>query len=474
MKGLGVFWVARFGRLDPSDRTRRIKDYVDLVRKLSRQRQVSFLVAGLLAGFYFDRFTTILCFAGVVFSEILDLLLCARAKAWDGKDPVVADLLMKRITINTAVSALAISIFVISIAIQQKSGGHFAPLIFLLSASLFAAMYTSQILKTLLLRLSIYSATFIFIAFLDVVRYNPGLSSTIWLNFFSIIYSIFFIAEISQRFYQNNQEQLEKLKIIKSEGERAKAASEIKSQFISTVSHELRTPLTSIKGSLDIANSGLLGKVPEELKRVLSIAATNSQRLAKLVDDLLDVQKIEAGKMEFNFEKLNVNELVKEAVESAAGYADKLNIHVTTILPAQELIIQGDHSRLIQVMNNLLSNALKFSKEDGSVQVRVKSNGNRVRVSVHDEGLGIPETARDRIFLSFSQVDSSDKRKVEGTGLGLNIAKRIVERHEGTIDYTSEQGVGSTFYVELPLLRGTDHDAENKHQLFVEATTDRA
>ncbi|MDA3889640.1 MAG: HAMP domain-containing sensor histidine kinase, partial [Allgaiera sp.] len=319
---------------------------------------------------------------------------------------------------------------------------------------------------------SIYIAAFLFIAFLDVVRYHPRLSSSIWLNFFSILFAIYFIIGISQKFYQNYELQLDKVRAIKKESEKAKAASEIKSQFISTVSHELRTPLTSIKGSLDLANSGILGEVPEELKRVLSIAAKNSQRLAKLVDDLLDVQKIEAGKMEFHFEKLNVTELVKEADETAAGYADKLNIHVTTILPAQELIIQGDHSRLIQVMNNLLSNAIKFSKESGSVQVRVKSNGNRVRISVHDTGLGIPENVRDRMFLSFSQVDSSDKRKVEGSGLGLIIAKRIVEQHEGTIDYTSEQGVGSTFYVELPLLQGTYHDAENKRRLFVEATTD--
>ena len=117
----------------------------------------------------------------------------------------------------------------------------------------------------------------------------------------------------------------------------------------------------------------------------------------------------------------------------------------------------GDHSRLVQVMNNLLSNALKFSDEGGTVKVRVESPGARIRISVDDEGVGIPKDAKDRVFGKFSQVDSSDVRKVGGTGLGLNITKQIVERHNGTIDYVSELGVGSTFFIEFYRLTGRGH-----------------
>jgi len=160
-----------------------------------------------------------------------------------------------------------------------------------------------------------------------------------------------------------------------------------------------------------------------------------------------------------------VNDLVKEAVESTAGYAGKLGIHVTTILPAQELMIRGDHSRLVQVMNNLMSNALKFSDEGGSVQVRVEAKGDHVRISVEDEGMGIPENARDRVFGKFSQVDSSDIRKVGGTGLGLNITKQLVERHGGRIDYESQQGVGTTFYVEFDLVEDGNSDRTDSTQM---------
>lgn len=453
--GLDAILAARLRRLNSIDRAQQIKDYVGLVRKLMWQRQGSFLLATILGVIYFNPVFTIACCAGVLLTEALDMAMCSRARTWDGKDPVVADMLMKRILINTALSSVAISAALIGMALQEPSNGHFAPLFFLFAASLFAAMHNSQIFDVLVLRLSIYSGSFLFIACIDIVRLRPPLGSSIWLNFFTVVLLLYFIINISLQFHQFYQEKLEQLRLINEECEKTKAASQIKSQFISTVSHEIRTPLTSIKGSLDLATSGALGQVPEKLARVLNIAAKNGQRLTTLVDDLLDLQKIEAGKMEFHFVKLNVNELVRESVEAAEGYAEKHDIHMTTSLPARALTVRGDSFRLAQVINNLLSNAIKFSKESGSVHVQVKSNGNHVRISVQDAGLGIPEDARVRLFQSFSQVDSSDRRKVAGTGLGLNIAKRIVEQHGGIIDYTSQQGVGSTFYVELPLLQSS-------------------
>jgi signal transduction histidine kinase len=323
-------------------------------------------------------------------------------------------------------------------------------------------MYNSQMIGILLLRLIIYAFAFLYIAFLDVVRFHPPLNSYIWLEFFTTVFVLYFIFDISAKFYLSYQERLAQMKLIEEENERTKAALEVKSQFLSTVSHELRTPLTSLKASLDLANNGVLGELPAAMKPAIGIAARNAQRLAALIDDLLDLQKIEAGEMAFHFEPLNANELVAEAVESTSGFAGKLGISVSIKSCGEDCRILGDHNRLIQVMNNLLSNALKFSELDGKVIVRVENLGTRIRVSVHDEGVGIPQDAKDRVFGKFTQVDSSDIRKVGGTGLGLHISKQIVERHNASIDYVSELGVGSTFYLDFDRLSENDSASANR------------
>jgi signal transduction histidine kinase len=284
----------------------------------------------------------------------------------------------------------------------------------------------------------------------------PPLNSAVWLEFFTVVFVLYFIVDMSATFYRRYLERLDQMRLIKEENKRTKAALEVKSQFLSTVSHELRTPLTSIKASLDLANNGALGAVPEHLKPVMAIAGKNAKRLANLIDDLLDLQKIESGEMAFRFEPVNVNELVAEAVEATSGFASKLRIHVTTVPCATEGRIMGDRSRLMQVMQNLLSNAMKFSSEGSEVEVRVETLGSRIRISVEDQGMGIPNDAKDRVFGKFTQVDSSDNRKVGGTGLGLNISKQIVERHKATIDYVSELGSGSTFFLEFDRLKESD------------------
>jgi len=459
MKNQSLFWEARADWFNSVGREQRIRDYIALANQLIWQRQASFFAAAMLAAFYFNPITTFACYIVVALTELLDQSLGRHSKAWDGKDPAIGKKILKRIALNTAVSALSISVFIVNIAIQQTSGGHFTPLFFLFSASLFAVMYNSQMIGILLLRLSIYALAFLSIAFLDVLRYLPPLSSNIWLEFFTIIFVLYFIIDISAKFYVRYQERLDQMKLIKEENERTKAALEVKSQFLATVSHELRTPLTSIMGSLELVNHGALGEVPEKLKPVIGIAAKNGKRLADLIDDLLDLQKIEAGEMEFHFKPISVNDLVNEAVESTTGYADKLGIQVTTVPCLHDCRILGDYSRLMQVMNNLLSNALKFSDEDGVVEVRAEILGARIRISVHDEGIGIPKDAKDRVFGKFAQVDSSDVRKVGGTGLGLNISKQIVQRHNATIDYVSELGVGSTFYIEFDRLSDAEGES---------------
>lgn len=451
MKEQNAFWLARGDWFNSAGREHRIKDYIVLSNQLIWQRQASFLAAAMLAAFYFNPITTLGFYTVVVLTELLDEILGRHSKAWDGQDPVVGRQILKRIALNTVVSATAISVFIVNISVQQTSGGHFTPLFFLFSASLFAAMYNNQMIGILFLRLTIYGFAFLFIAFLDVFRSLPPLNSPIWLEFFTIIFVLYFIFDISVKFYLSYQERLDQMNLIKEENKRTKAALVVKSQFLSTVSHELRTPLTSIMGSLELVNHGALGEVPENLKAAIGIAVKNGQRLAALIDDLLDLQKIEAGEVAFHFKPIIVNDLVSEAVESTSGYADKLGIHVTIIPGDEDCQIMGDRSRLMQALNNLLSNALKFSDEGGAVEVRVESLGAHVRISVHDEGVGIPEDAKDRVFGKFSQVDSSDVRKVGGTGLGLNITKQIVERHNATIDYVSELGVGSTFYMEFDI-----------------------
>jgi signal transduction histidine kinase len=437
---------------NPVGREQRIKDYIQLSNQLMWQRQASFLAAALLAAFYFDPILTFVCYTAVVLTEVLDQLLGREARSWDGVNAVVGRRILKRIARNTLLSASAISLFIVEIALQQGMGGYFTPLFFLFSAAVFAAMYNSQMIGILLLRLSIYGCAFLFIALLDVIRYLPPLSSHIWLEFFTIIFVLYFIIDISLKFYFHYEERLKQMKLIQEENERTKAAYEVKSQFLSTVSHELRTPLTSIKASLELADKGMLGDVPAGLKSAIGIATKNSQRLATLIDDLLDLQKIEAGEMAFHFAPVNVNDLVSEAVDSTGSFANKLGIAVTTALAPEECWIKADRNRLMQVLHNLLSNALKFSRQGGAVQVRVELHDARIRISVEDHGMGIPQNAKDRVFGKFTQVDSSDVRKVGGTGLGLNISKQIIEHHKATINYTSELGVGSTFFLEFDRL----------------------
>ena len=455
MKDLNTFRAAWDGWFNSVGREQNIKDYLDLGNQLVFKRQASFFAAAVLGAFYFDPISIFTYYGAVIFTEMLDMLLGRLSEAWDGQDPVVGKRILRCVTINTALSAMAISAFIVNMAVQDTSIGHFTPLFFLISASVFAGMYNFQMIGILFLRLTIYSFAFLFIALIDVLRYLPPLSSEIWLEFFTIIFVLYFIADISLKFHFRYRERLEQLKLTKEENKRTNAALVIKSQFLATVSHELRTPLTSIIGSLELMKSEKFGLLPETIKPIMGIAARNGQRLSTLIEDLLDLQNIESGEMVYLFEPIDVDDLVAEAVEATAGYAAKLGIHVATHLCGEDCQITGDRGRLIQVMGNLLSNAKKFSEEGGAVKVSVEILGARIRISVHDEGSGIPKGAKDRVFGRFSQLDSSDVRKIGGTGLGLNITKQIVERHNATIDYVSELGVGSTFYVEFDRLTDT-------------------
>jgi PAS domain S-box-containing protein len=224
----------------------------------------------------------------------------------------------------------------------------------------------------------------------------------------------------------------------------------MKSEFVSIISHELRTPLTSIRGSLGLLVGGAAGALPERTKRMVEIAHHNSERLVRLVNDMLDMEKIESGKMRFDMRPLEVAALIDHALDANAGYAAQYKVTLEAMPVAPEMRIYGDFDRLIQVMNNLLSNASKFSPIAGSVQVSASLRDGMVRIAVTDHGLGVPPEFHTQVFERFSQADSSDTRKKGGTGLGLSISKAIVERHDGTMGFDSVLGEGSTFWFQVP------------------------
>ncbi len=228
----------------------------------------------------------------------------------------------------------------------------------------------------------------------------------------------------------------------------------VKSEFVSTVSHELRTPLTSIRGSLGLIAGGVAGKLPDAASGLVDIAKNNCERLIRLINDILDTEKIESGQMRFEPRVLELRPLLEQALTANASFAAQHNVKVNLEAPEESLRADVDGDRLTQVITNLLSNAVKFSPSGGAVRVHVARAGDRVRIEVIDCGPGIPDAFRHRIFEKFSQADSSDTRPKGGSGLGLNISKAIVERLGGKIGFTTEVGVGTTFHFELPLWMG--------------------
>ncbi|MBL1277951.1 MAG: HAMP domain-containing histidine kinase [Ectothiorhodospiraceae bacterium] len=232
----------------------------------------------------------------------------------------------------------------------------------------------------------------------------------------------------------------------------AEKLTEVKTEFISTVSHELRTPLTSILGSLGLLCGGAVGNLSAQVSSLINLAHRNSQNLLALINDLLDIDKIESGKMDFVFANMKVTPFLEESILRNSGFASKHNIQFN-ITPAQDDVdVCADGNRLMQVMSNLLSNAAKFSPKGGAVEISTTLTNNKVRISISDHGLGIAEDFQPHLFEKFTQVDSSNTRQVNGSGLGLSITKAIIEQHDGNIGFNTTLGEGSTFYFELPVI----------------------
>ena len=229
-----------------------------------------------------------------------------------------------------------------------------------------------------------------------------------------------------------------------------KEIERMKDEFVSTVSHELRTPLTSIQGSLGLVANGVTGALPAGAKPLVDIAYKNCGRLILLINDILDSEKIAAGKMKFHLVEQDLKTLLEHAVESNRAFGAQFNVRIEVGEAVPGAKVDVDTDRMIQVLTNLISNAVKFSPKGDVVTVSARRADGRLKVAVSDHGEGIPAEFRDRIFQKFSQADSSDRRTKGGTGLGLSISKAIVEQHQGTLSFVSEEGKGTTFFVDLP------------------------
>ena len=231
----------------------------------------------------------------------------------------------------------------------------------------------------------------------------------------------------------------------------------LKDEFVSTVSHELRTPLTSIRGALGLLSSGVIGDVDAKALNLLRIATTNTDRLIRLINDILDIERMESGRAPLQVRRCALRELCQQAIDtmSAMAEANKICLELVpsaspTGGPPEPLFFDGDSDRILQVLTNLLSNAIKFSPPDSAVRIHAEATSDAILLKVSDEGRGIPPEKLDTVFERFQQVEPSDARQKGGTGLGLSICRSIVQQHSGSIWAQRNLGPGTTFYVMLP------------------------
>jgi len=232
--------------------------------------------------------------------------------------------------------------------------------------------------------------------------------------------------------------------------EQLRQTMDMKSQFVSTVSHELRTPLAAMKEAVIIVADGIAGRLNKDQTRFLDIARRNIDRLGRLIDDVLDLQKLSAGKMKFHMQSGRIDKTIDEAFSTMQSQARQKQLHLSVDLESNLPVIVYDHDRMIQVLTNLLSNAVKFTPEGGRIVLSARRQGEYLAISVSDTGMGIPQEALPRIFTQFYRVYRPGK-EIKGTGLGLAIVNKIVTEHGGRIDVESELNEGTTFTVLLPL-----------------------
>lgn len=228
-----------------------------------------------------------------------------------------------------------------------------------------------------------------------------------------------------------------------------KQIDRLKNEFISVVSHELRTPLTSIKGSLGLIIAKDKENLTPQTQQLLEISNKNCERLIRLINDILDVEKMESGKLDFKFNKINLRNVILHAIDETKAFAEKYQVSIK--FADCDAWVIGDYDRLIQVMINLMSNAIKFTPPKGSIMIDMEYKNDYVTICVTDKGAGIPKDFQEKIFNKFAQADSASTREKGGTGLGLNICQAILEKHNSQVYFSTQEGKGTTFYFSLPL-----------------------
>ncbi len=240
----------------------------------------------------------------------------------------------------------------------------------------------------------------------------------------------------------------------------------MKSEFVSVASHELRTPLAAIKNAVQLILSGKTGEINPDQEKFLSMAERNINRLTNILNDLLNLSRIESGKVELKFQDTMMQEIIEMAASSLRPHADAKSIYIEVEVPELLPMIYGDREKIEQILTNLVGNAIKFTPEGGKIVISARppshdqkdGHGDMVAVSVKDSGIGIPAEHLETVFEKFHQVESSIHRSVSGTGLGLAITKGLVEAHQGKILVESEVGKGSTFTFTLPVSQGERRD----------------
>jgi signal transduction histidine kinase len=251
---------------------------------------------------------------------------------------------------------------------------------------------------------------------------------------------------IEQMLQEKNLELESAKSVAEQTVERLEEVEQLTKGFLSTVSHELRTPLTSIRGSLGLLASGAAGPLSDHVVEVVALAERNAIRLMALIEDILDLERLETGKIELQITHVPIASILRRAMESLAAFgAQGVRVEAPTVSSS----IHGDADRIVQVLVNLLSNAVKFSPPGGVVTIAVTADGKWTEFRVIDHGRGVPAVHRRAIFERFRQVDPSDAREKGGAGLGLAICKSIVEQHGGSIGVESEEGAGSAFWFRV-------------------------
>lgn len=454
-----------------------IADYTRICLQLVWQRQAMLTGGFLMAAFFFDLQVALFCYCVCQMAEWYDIRVCREAREWYERGGHHPASYIGKMTRSAALSSGSMAVSIVLLSIAEGPGLHLGQLSFLFSAALYSAMNHCQTDNLLRVRLQIYRIAFLFIPLWDLVLTKPPLQSQLWMQLVTVIFMLFMLGECSRSFRKGYLSLRSRLADLRDERDKVAQALELQSRFVSIVSHELRTPLTSIKASLDLICEPGLNMSEEAIRNAATIGQRNAGRLATLINDLLDFQKLTANKMIFRIEMLDLNDLVQDTIEANRALGADRRVSVSLNTAPAPVWVQGDTDRLHQVVLNVLSNAVKFSEEQGVVQVAVEASGGVARIRITDTGIGIPPEAHDRVFAPFVQVDVSDKRAASGTGLGMSISRSIMEGLGGSIDFESRVGEGTTFVMELDEMTPEDRleavaparDALNIHALSARA-----